>query len=126
MGLRALVGCVPGEQHDIGALMTSLYLEAKGWDVVYLGRSTPESDLLETVERERPAVCIFSITLIARLPAARDLFIRVRDKSPESRIIAGGHAAEIAEETLAPYLDAVVGGIREAHDVALKLVRGNA
>ena len=126
MGLRASVGCVPGEQHDIGALLTSVYMEAKGWDVVYLGRSTPESDLLETVERGRPPVCVFSITLIARLPASRDLFVRIREKSPESRVIAGGHAAEIAAETLAPYLDAVVGGIREAHEVALNLVRGNA
>jgi len=126
LGLKAIVSCVPGEQHDVGAQLTAAYLETKGWDVVYLGRSTPESDLLKTVTEDRPAVCVFSIALIARLPASRDLFLRIRDAAPATKIIAGGHAAEMASETLAPYVDAVVSGIYETHELALKIVRGNA
>jgi len=126
LGLTAVVGCVPGEQHDIGALLTAGYFEAKGWDVVYLGRSTPEKDLIETVARGRPQVCVFSITLIARLPASRDLFMKIRESVPGTKIVAGGHAAEIASVTLSQYVDAVARTIREANEVALKLVRRNA
>ncbi|MGD9140730.1 MAG: cobalamin-dependent protein [bacterium] len=124
--LRALVGCVPGEQHDIGAMLTAAYLEAGGWDVTYLGRSTPETDLLVTVTQEAPAVCVFSMTMIARLPASRDLFVELRKAAPGMGIVVGGHAAEIASRALAPYVDAVVGGFKETHEVALRLARGNA
>lgn len=126
LGLRAVVGCVPGEQHDVGAMLTAAFLETKGWDVVYLGRSMPERDLLKTVAEERPAVSVFSITLIAHLPASRDLFLGIRQTAPGTKIIAGGHASEVASRTLASYVDAVVGGIYETHEAALKLVGRNA
>jgi methanogenic corrinoid protein MtbC1 len=126
LGLGAVVSCVPGEQHDIGALLTAAHLEAKGWDVTYLGRSTPERDLLDTMGEKEPEVGVFSITMIARLPASRDLFVKIRQISPRTRIIVGGHAAGAAAATLAPYVDAVVGGFQDTHDQALRLVRDNA
>jgi methanogenic corrinoid protein MtbC1 len=126
LGLKAVVSCVPGEQHDIGALLTAAHLEARGWEVIYLGRSTPERDLLRTVVEEEPAAGVFSITLIGRLPASRDLFVKMRESAPRTKIIAGGHAAQVASLTLAEYADAVVEGFHETHDVALKLVRRHA
>jgi methanogenic corrinoid protein MtbC1 len=126
LGLSVVVGCVPGEQHDIGAMLTAAYMETKGWEVFYLGRSTPEKDLLSTVAKTRPEACVFSITLIARLPEAKDLFMSIRREAPGIRILAGGHAADVAAEKLSSYVDAVAGGIREAHDTALRLVRRDA
>jgi hypothetical protein len=64
--------------------------------------------------------------MIARLPASRDLFVELRKAAPGMGIVVGGHAAEIASRALAPYVDAVVGGFKETHEVALRLARGNA
>jgi len=126
LGFPAIVGCVPGEQHDIGAMLTAAYMEARGWDVTYLGRSAPGRDLLKTVAEAAPAVCVFSITMIARLPASRDLFIELRKEAPGMGIIAGGHAAEVASGALGRYVDAVTGGFRETHEAALRLAGGHA
>lgn len=126
LGLTVLVGCVPDEQHDIGAMLTAAYMEARGWDVTYLGRSTPEADLLKAVAEVAPAVCVFSITMIARLPASRDLFVDLKEAAPGMGIIAGGHAAEIASRALTRYVDAITRSFQETHEAALKLAGENA
>jgi methanogenic corrinoid protein MtbC1 len=126
LGLRALVACVPGEQHDIPVQLAAGLLEAGGWDVLYLGRSVPEDDLLKIVIESQPAVCVFSVSLIGRLPAARDMFAKIRGHGAETAIIAGGHAAEIADDALSPYVDAIVTRLEEVGGVALRLAGGHA
>jgi methanogenic corrinoid protein MtbC1 len=49
-----VVGCAPSEQHDLGALLVSVFLVRHGWHVIYLGTQVPLSDLLETVQRLQP------------------------------------------------------------------------
>lgn len=59
-----IVGCAPGEQHDLGALMISVFLVRSGWQVIYLGPDVPLTDLLETVTRIRPdLVCMAASTV---------------------------------------------------------------
>lgn len=54
-----VVGCAPGELHDLGALLISLFLVRRGWRVVYLGPQVPQADLLESVRAIRPdLVCL--------------------------------------------------------------------
>lgn len=54
-----VVGCAPSEQHDLGALMVSVFLVRHGWQVVYLGPEVPLRDLLDTVQRLQPdMVCV--------------------------------------------------------------------
>jgi methanogenic corrinoid protein MtbC1 len=38
-GPRALLGCAPGEQHDIGLVCFGLALRAQRWQITYLGRT---------------------------------------------------------------------------------------
>jgi hypothetical protein len=71
-------------------------------------------------------VAVFSISLLARLPAARDLFAAIRKRFPGIRIIAGGRAAVIARKPLAGSVDAVAGGLEELQETALRLAGGNA
>lgn len=49
-----LVACAPSEQHDLGALMLSVFLVRHGWQVIYLGPEVPLRDLLETVRKLQP------------------------------------------------------------------------
>lgn len=58
-----LVGCAPSEQHDLGALMLSVFLVRHGWQVIYLGPEVPLKDLLDTVRQVQPdMVCMSAST----------------------------------------------------------------
>ncbi|NNJ09670.1 MerR family transcriptional regulator [Chloroflexales bacterium ZM16-3] len=58
-----MIGCAPGEQHDLGALMIAVFLVRHGWQVIYLGAEVPIRDLLETVRQIQPdIVCMAAST----------------------------------------------------------------
>jgi methanogenic corrinoid protein MtbC1 len=123
---KAVVACVPGEEHEMAARVLADYMEARGWTVIFLGRSLPEDDLVAAVSENAADVVILSVTMIANLPALRDLLKRLREISPGAKAIVGGRAAIRAQAVLRAQADAVVPGFEEAHSVSLRLVRGNA
>jgi MerR family transcriptional regulator, light-induced transcriptional regulator len=55
-GRLVLVACAPEELHEIGALITALYLRRNGYRVVYLGQNVPLDSLVSTIRTLRPAV----------------------------------------------------------------------
>ncbi|MBX0327305.1 MerR family transcriptional regulator [Oscillochloris sp. ZM17-4] len=58
-----MIGCAPGEQHDLGALMIAVFLVRHGWQVIYLGAEVPMRDLLDTVHQLQPdIVCMAAST----------------------------------------------------------------
>jgi methanogenic corrinoid protein MtbC1 len=57
---RVLIGCAPGETHDIGPLMVALFLRRRGFDVVYAGASVEPDSFITDVERLQPAVVCLS------------------------------------------------------------------
>jgi MerR family transcriptional regulator, light-induced transcriptional regulator len=72
-----VVGCAPGELHDLGALLSALFLVRRGWHVIYLGPQVPLFDLLETVHSIKPnMVCLSASTMetaLELIPVARGL-----------------------------------------------------
>jgi DNA-binding transcriptional MerR regulator len=59
---RIVVGCAPHEWHEIGALMFSLFLRRRGWEVIYLGQNLGFRGLQETIQQLRPDLFTLSIT----------------------------------------------------------------
>lgn len=58
-----LIGCAPTEQHDLGALLLSVFLVRHGWQVIYLGPEVPLSDLIDAIQRLQPdMVCMSAAT----------------------------------------------------------------
>lgn len=57
---RIMVGAAPGEMHDIGALMLSLFLRQMGYRVEFLGPDVYLEDLLVYARDERPAMLCLS------------------------------------------------------------------
>ena len=55
-----VAACLEGEMHEVGLLLTSLFLSRRGYSVVYLGSNLPLDDLLETVRRVDPAMVLMS------------------------------------------------------------------
>ncbi len=58
-----LVGCAPGELHEVGALMLALFLRHAGLRVVYLGQSVELESLISAIETARPAGVLLSAAL---------------------------------------------------------------
>jgi len=126
LGLRALVACVPGEEHVLGTTALVAGLESEGWEVVQLGRSMPQAELMRAVGKYGPQAFFLSVTLVAHLPAAVAVATEVRRLHPEIRLFFGGSAAHLGRDALRPHADGIVATLTEAHAVAAKLLRGRA
>lgn len=88
-GRIALV-CAEGEWHVTPPRMAALIWRSAGWDVTYLGGSTPPDHLLATLELLRPDVVAVSCTLPLALPGAAGIASALdRLAIP---ILAGGRA----------------------------------
>ena len=77
-----LVACAEEEWHVMPARMFAEQLRAAGWDVVFLGASTPAEHLQRFVAAERPAAVAVSCTVPLHLPGAR-------------RAVSASHAAGV-------------------------------
>jgi DNA-binding transcriptional MerR regulator len=55
-----LVGCPQGENHTISALLLTLLLRYRSWNVIYLGGNIPRGHLRETIEKTRPDLVIMT------------------------------------------------------------------
>jgi|WetSurMetagenome_2_1015567.scaffolds.fasta_scaffold95015_3 MerR family transcriptional regulator, light-induced transcriptional regulator len=122
LGTRALVACVPGEEHALGAELVAEYLAAKGWDVFAVGHSAPQEDIVRAVRSFEPDVVFASVTMIANLPAARELMGAL----PECRFLLGGRAAVLARVPLTAMGGLVVEGLEACHAAALRLAGRDA
>ena len=55
---RLMMACAPEEQHTFSALLLTLLLRHRGWDVVYLGANVPLDRLKTAVESIQPLLLI--------------------------------------------------------------------
>mgnify|MGYP002335993483 CR=1 FL=1 len=55
-----VAACLEGELHEVGLLMTCLFLSRRGFRVIYLGPNMPVSDLIDTVLDIRPPLVLLS------------------------------------------------------------------
>lgn len=126
VSFSAVLGCVPGDEHDIGLDLTANLLASEGWSVVFIGRGAPQQDLLETVISVRPDVVFLSVSLISHLPAARSLILDLRERTPDRPIILGGAAALKAKIILAPLVAGIAASLEDGRRIALNLAKGHA
>ncbi len=78
---NVLVGCAPGEQHEIGSLMASVLLRSLGFRVEYLGPDIPLEDLADYAGYEHPDMVILAASMES---SAREL-IKINGKLAKLR-----------------------------------------
>jgi methanogenic corrinoid protein MtbC1 len=59
-GPRALLACLPGEQHDLGLIAFGLALRARGWRIAYLGGDMPIESTSGAAHVVDPAFVVLS------------------------------------------------------------------
>jgi DNA-binding transcriptional MerR regulator/methylmalonyl-CoA mutase cobalamin-binding subunit len=93
-GPRVVCACPEGELHE-GALLTfAVHAAAQGWEVIYLGASVPDDDLLDTVQRVQAQLLALSVTMDGKRERVRRLVKAIRGHASElPRVIVGGAGA---------------------------------
>jgi DNA-binding transcriptional MerR regulator len=86
----AVVACLPGEQHEIGAMFAAYALARRGLRVAYLGGSLPLEDLEGACRRLKPAILCLSVTRQALLTTHEPELIAMAQRLARPRIVLGG------------------------------------
>jgi methanogenic corrinoid protein MtbC1 len=60
-GRPVVLACAPGELHDIGLVCFGLALWRRGWRIVYLGQTTPVSDMREALSSVGAAALVVHV-----------------------------------------------------------------
>jgi len=95
---RLVLTGVQGELHQLGGHMVADVLEARGWEVRFLGTNMPHAGILRVIEEQRPDAVGISTTMLFNLPKVRDLITTIRAlPGPQPhRIVVGGAAFRAA------------------------------
>jgi len=89
---RAFVTAAPGERHSLGARIVADVLEIDGWDVDYVGATSPTADLVYLAANTGPDVIGISVAMPSNLPQLATLIRRLRalPQLEGTRIMVGG------------------------------------
>jgi methanogenic corrinoid protein MtbC1 len=92
IGRRAVLACTDGELHDVGLRMVGDFLEADGWEVLFLGALTPLDALQRLVAETEPDVVGLSTALTTHLASASDSIAAIRQLKAPPFVMVGGRA----------------------------------
>jgi MerR family transcriptional regulator, light-induced transcriptional regulator len=84
-GPLVLASCAPGEFHEIGLLIVSLFLRRYGLRVVYLGQSIEVSDFMVTINQLRPNMIMVSVATMAGLGGLVEISRRLEQSTDEEK-----------------------------------------
>jgi methanogenic corrinoid protein MtbC1 len=104
-----LTACAPGEWHEVGALMLSLFLVRRGYRVLYLGPNLPLEQLPNHLEQLSPDAVCLSATMPESAEAVMGAAAALRSANGQGPLITfGGQAfadnSAIQAESLEGYL----------------------
>ncbi|WNF21539.1 MerR family transcriptional regulator [Mesobacillus jeotgali] len=118
---KSIAVCGPGEKHELGLLIYTLYLRRKGFEVIFLGTSLAENDLKVVVEKIKPKFLFFSCTLEENRKATLELAEEMNKIYPELIIGLGGIAMDsMPIELQEQYREYLVGMTRAEWEKWLK------
>ncbi len=121
-GPLTLVGCAPGELHELGSLMLALFLRRAALRVVYLGQSIELENLISTIGTARPACVLLSAALRSQAEALVGVGQRLASLGTERPVFYFGGQAFVAEPSLVERIQGVYLGL-DAHAAAQEIKR---
>lgn len=95
---KAIAVCGPGEWHELGLLIFTLFLRKNGYEVIYLGPSIAEKDIDQILHIVKPKFLFFSCTMKENVPSTVILTERLRQQYSELKIGWGGFAFDSLSE----------------------------
>ncbi len=93
-GVKVIVACPPGEEHDIAALTVAYRCRVRGCRVYYLGANVPVASLANLCGKVEPDLTIISFPLALSDDKATELVQALADEViPVSNLAVGGLGA---------------------------------
>ena len=89
---KVIVVCPSEEYHEIGARMAADFFTLSGYESVFVGGNTPREDFISSIDVIKPTYIAISISNYYNLVAGKRMIERIRDKSRDVIILAGGNA----------------------------------
>jgi methanogenic corrinoid protein MtbC1/DNA-binding XRE family transcriptional regulator len=89
---RALVACVEGEEHFVGARMIADLFVLEGWAVDFLGPNVPTETMIQMVRQRRPHLLALSATMESGISNASRIIDQVKKLPVSPKILLGGSA----------------------------------
>ncbi|WP_223703499.1 MerR family transcriptional regulator [Sutcliffiella deserti] len=86
--------CGPGEWHELGLLIYTLFVRRKGFETIYLGASIADGDIHVVLNEVKPKFLFLSCTLSINLSKTLDLVTQLRNLHPNLIIGVGGSAID--------------------------------
>lgn len=100
-GPLVLVGCAPGELHELGALILALFLRRAGLRVAYLGQSVETQHLISTIATIKPACVVLSAAMSAHISALRQVGDQLKGQPAPAPLFCFGGQAFVRDSSLA-------------------------
>ncbi len=91
---KAVAVCGPGERHELGLLIYTMYLRRKGFEVIFLGTGLAENDLEAVLDKVKPRFLFLSCTLEENRKATLELAGILDRDYPDLQIGLGGLAID--------------------------------
>jgi MerR family transcriptional regulator, light-induced transcriptional regulator len=91
---KVVAVCGPGEWHELGLLIFTLFVRRKGFEVIYLGASIKENDIDVVLEEVNPKFLFYSCTMKENLSSLLTLISCLREKYEDLEIGMGGFAID--------------------------------
>lgn len=91
-GKKAVIACVAGEYHQIGAKMVADTFEMNGWEGYFLGANTPTDELMRFIDEKNPDILGLSLSISAHMSSLLALVDTISSIHPDLSVVAGGQA----------------------------------
>jgi methanogenic corrinoid protein MtbC1 len=89
---RAIIACVPGEYHQIGARMVADFFELHGWHGFSLGANTPCEALISMIHERDPDVVGLSMSLLFNRAQLEAMLEAITREFSTLELFLGGRA----------------------------------
>jgi methanogenic corrinoid protein MtbC1 len=110
---KAIMVCSPGEDHELGLLMFSLFLRRRGFEVIYLGGSISDGEIDTIVKATHPDFLFLSCTIPESLASALSVVTQFSLNYKNLRIGIGGRAVNSMKKSDQDQFSAfIVGQLR--------------
>lgn len=91
---KVVAVCGPGEWHEIGLLIFTLFVRRLGYEVVYLGTSLKEGDIFTVINTVKPKFLFFSCTMLDNIAPTVQLANKLKAAYSTIEIGIGGPAMD--------------------------------
>ncbi|WP_421379292.1 MerR family transcriptional regulator [Bacillus salacetis] len=118
---KVVAVCGPGEFHELGLLIFTVYVRRKGFEVIYLGSSIREEDIEVVVDTVKPRFLFLSCTMRENIDQTLGIIDKLQEEKESLHVGVGGLAVNTLPHHLKEkYKANLVGTKKEDWDIWLR------